>query len=847
MEHIDKEPGFAEDGLESKQNLMLIPSFPQYNQPTEPGLFLQQSVGSSSPNTHIPVQIQQSSSPNTHIPAQIQQSSFALNTNTGNSSKYFFEDEGNLPEQANSYGVMPSGDASLLADKPSYKEFGETRHNCLKKIDTCQSVDLDGQRSHFLSKDSSNNHKADSEQFEHTSILSVDNYNVSLLPSYKQVTQVSHNAEEYLVIEGSNEKYVIEKALIGNNDCEDGKNFDIVEAVENNIKKCNTFSTNSDKLHRTAVDVAEETVAAIKTHCCLDKEGSSSSSYICGYCKTKFCTLCKLHDHLEKMHFTGTYIYYHSTRTGFPRLENACKFTQTDLTDILESDQAQFKDDEVNDTDEYDLETGLDIFDENVKTDGTVSNDKDDADNIETVKIKGRKNKRKRKKGKHKGGSKEGDISVIPGRDGTNRLRLYINRGKVTKTKDKTYKKSERYQKTSKGVKNSEVNKSTEIDEETDHDIDLPFQNSGNKSDQSDDACNSALKSDSYLNNVLCTYEKFTSLNDSLKKGVVKPQEKVLPSQLKRKGNKISKMKGSWNRIKENKSENSGSYNCGTCATKYISKEKLQYHMTKVHKEENTDGPKQCRWCGKSFPGSKSYKAHQRQCEKNEHLICLICDKKFNSRHEVADHLISHRNDVELKCRLCERTFTCEVTLQSHLRRHNQRKDLQCEHCGKAFYYHNLLKKHKLYCNREPDIDCPHCDLKFKTPESLKHHMSVHSSERPFVCHVCGYAAKKSMYLKRHLRCHTGERPYVCSECGMSFAAANGLNRHRKTHTNDKPCVCQYCGKSFTNNWNLKTHLRQHTGDTPYQCGQCGKAFKQNVLLKLHTKTHHPVETILLQ
>lgn len=542
---------------------------------------------------------------------------------------------------------------------------------------------------------------------------------------------------------------------------EDHIGIDSLAQIEHRMLKYDILHTDETLgiglVEETATEVIE---AKERLHSCTEKY--SLFCFTCGLCKAEFHTICKLHDHFENHHSKGNYIYYHSTRTGFPRFRSECKDTQTDWADLMDSNREQVKDGEVNETESADemfekncikpadctvVRQGEALMKSNQEqlgdyningnetidelTDKTavkpenylfVRNGDAEKKTNENTKVNKRKAKKERKKKKAIYELEEKEVaSVIQMENTCTRPNIYLQKIKKSQTNKKKKKMKIQKMNSSKMKSKMAVEKST-AGNQTDDDSGEP--KTGN---QTDDA-----SGESKTGNQVQEDMERGSTADFVVENIVhkrtKSAEKVTQTKL------------------DSNNDNFGIYNCCACATKYSTKDKLRYHMSKVHRKANTDEEKRCRWCGQSVQGSRSYIAHMRQCEKNENLVCLICDRKFATKLEVTDHLVTHRNIKEMKCKLCEKHFTSEVSLLVHLRRHNKPKNIQCEHCGKAFYYQNLLKKHMLYCNQEPSINCTHCPLKFKTPDALKHHMSVHSSERPFVCHICGYAGSFSFF-----------------------------------------------------------------------------------------------------
>ena len=749
--NIDTE--VIDDGSEIKQNCV-VESLPQCSQSTEPVFFLHHD--SSLSNTQLSSQIQETNinknipghsqtDTNAHLPMQIQVSNLEVGANTIIPSNYYGEDGKTSRIYVTSIVSNELKDVNFLTDKQDSKEiivlqqypdFGETSVCPSAKVpDKYSDNKKDIQRSFGPQKEKFNNLKDGSKQLENTCHnKQIDDCNNTPSSKNKQVKSGTNNTTGCMTMKVFYGNCVANNHQVKQNICESGKINDVDVNAGNNGKKCNNVVVNSDEIVIDGVAVTEEvTVATDNEHICIEKGVSSFSLYTCGACRLKFVTLCKLHDHFERQHFTGSYIYFQNTKIVFPRLENESKVTQTDLTDLIEVYETRFENDEIGGIDN--VESGSDgIPNENVeKIDGTTETGIDAADNFKTVKVTKSKDRKKKNKEKSNSRKKSVDIKVLHKKKQHSSLKINVNQKEMLKKKSRKQKEVIPDQKSSddfdelKSLNNTLVDIETDVEgENNDSQSELAFPEEANEINEASD---------------ISTSENFTSVSSySENSRTLKSREKDLSNQSKRKHSEIRIRDPNKKTRVIDADKDSSIHKCNICATKYVSKVKLQYHLTKVHKKANTESEKQCRWCGSTFPGTKSYLSHVRQCENNEHLMCLICNTRFDSRKIVNDHLLNHRKESELKCRVCDRMFTSAVTMQSHLRRHNLRKDLQCEHCGKSFYYHNLLKKHKLYCNQEPEVECPQCSVKFKTQECLKHHMTVHSNDRPFICHVCGYA-----------------------------------------------------------------------------------------------------------
>lgn len=757
---------------ERKQDYIIFGTVQSYSNQTQPRVIVQPNI-----TEHVADDI------NNEILPQIQQSLLEENREDNITANCFYADNRNQTNKSDCEEDLLSthalsNSAGFLSPETKSHTFVYGSVNAACPGDSLRAAGTDVQEMSSYPKGDHSNMGTDTKKFENC--VTLVNYDNCILSTIQPLPNVLQNSIQYATnAKVSNESFsdVGRKAVkervqisMGNSDCE---LFNSIEPVTD------------------IVDVLEETVVTTENeHFCTDKAGNLIIPFTCGPCQTIFNSICKLHDHFQSKHETGSYVYYCNSRVAFPRFEVACKNTQTDIHEFVENDYGRFKDGEIDELDdvEEDFENGLDIV-EGVSTSECIDNVsgrendhvkdlvdvslrkeekvsgyireefseekgkrrcRDDTDmesddfekqikdgndissKLECNTSKKKKKKDEEKKETRKRVKKEGrpHVSVISINNSGIRLKVCANGINVPKLKES---KQTKYTRTRSRAKNSDslnklecMNQSEKIKDVA---IDRSIVESVNQPDQTVE--NTIPANEGAEQSII--EENINSQNDSISFCLEK--QRNFSGKLKR---KVKEKKAS-----RNASVKESSYSCSICATSFSSKVKLKYHMSKSHRlisEENAEGQRTCRWCGLTFPESESFSVHIRHCDKNERLICLICSRKFNTRQEVTDHINTHESVDELKCRLCEKMFASVVALQRHLRGHNRPKNLQCEHCGRAFYFFNLLKKHKAYCNREPDVDCSHCDLKFKTAEALKHHMSVHSNERPFVCHICGYA-----------------------------------------------------------------------------------------------------------
>ena len=157
------------------------------------------------------------------------------------------------------------------------------------------------------------------------------------------------------------------------------------------------------------------------------------------------------------------------------------------------------------------------------------------------------------------------------------------------------------------------------------------------------------------------------------------------------------------------------------------------------------------------------------------------------------------------KCPDCDKTFPDSRSFRAHSAQHKwgphaievdpvtQIKRFRCLHpgCNKIVKDRKVLRKH-LLTHREKQFQCHYegCGKKFYERAKLKRHFLVHTGDKPFKCPYlgCNKPFGYKANLKTHLRTHTGQRPFVCTfpGCDRRFAQASNRNSHVLTHQRER-------------------------------------------------------------
>ena len=181
------------------------------------------------------------------------------------------------------------------------------------------------------------------------------------------------------------------------------------------------------------------------------------------------------------------------------------------------------------------------------------------------------------------------------------------------------------------------------------------------------------------------------------------------------------------------KTENLKCEKCDKVFQKYKS---LWNHYNLLHKDYA------CNICHKIFHGTKTRKAHVKECHEERKNQCELCSQSFAKACYLRDHINSiHRGLKMFQCDVCNEQFTRRNGLKRHNEaKHTKIKNFQCSLCDAAFGRNHLLKDHIRVLHDGIKEKCKYCDETFSHKSDLSRHNSkVHSdSKQIFDCKICG-------------------------------------------------------------------------------------------------------------
>lgn len=245
--------------------------------------------------------------------------------------------------------------------------------------------------------------------------------------------------------------------------------------------------------------------------------------------------------------------------------------------------------------------------------------------------------------------------------------------------------------------------------------------------------------------------------------------------------------------------------NCPICWKKFRRDFYLEYHIRKIHCDDEYEG-----------------------------LKCKVCLKMFEKPHSLIKHVNrSHRDPKRYDCPQCTKLFQTKQLLKSHLRVHSSEKKFVCDTCGYSCRYPGSLHAHKLRKHTVEKFQCTRCSRFFVREEKMLSHKC-----RTLMCAACGKEFKQHNMYSRHLRTHTDECRYKCTRCPAKYKTREALKVHNDRHDGNRTRECEYCHAKFYSYPVLLKHKRIHTGEKPYVCKVCFKGFTGRHNLKVHMKVH---------
>ncbi|KAK1151864.1 hypothetical protein AOXY_G32229 [Acipenser oxyrinchus oxyrinchus] len=367
-------------------------------------------------------------------------------------------------------------------------------------------------------------------------------------------------------------------------------------------------------------------------------------------------------------------------------------------------------------------------------------------------------------------------------------------------------------------------------------------------------------------------------------------------------------------------------HKCPHCRVTTISRQSLVKHM-RLHTGLS---PFHCSRCGKGYNRKDRWRLHESYCSGQGGAAAAAAAAAAPARKErkrSKDGRFEKQTGREpptgqYQCKFCTKSFPGSKGLRRHILTHTDAKPYRCEKCESCFSRYDYLKVHLVRCRGERrwaraverGARVPQEPADRTREEEAKQNpgddrlrkkareVGVGNEDgEPVRCTYCHRTFDRRSDLGRHVAMmHLTSKPFRCSWCGHTFTQKKGLRFHQKTckavksvaaaatggNVNQKrvglrsapqepgkagpdtrgmkaapqgtgggvgnTCretskllqriqthyasqyECQFCAKRCVSKMILIRHLRTHTGEKPFGCSRCGERFIRKDYLKNH-------------
>ena len=341
--------------------------------------------------------------------------------------------------------------------------------------------------------------------------------------------------------------------------------------------------------------------------------------------------------------------------------------------------------------------------------------------------------------------------------------------------------------------------------------------------------------------------------------------------------------------LREKISQAECKFGCPNCIQAFITKDVLDYHMSKQHgsSEKNPIDINarliKCDSCPSSFKLHRSLRHHKLKIhntriaahlEDNLAAFCKLCYKQFSRVDILSVHIrnihktTEEKEALEMKvipeevlthaCTLCDKKFLTGDILNLHaLQLHKVgtgQKRFECSKCKERFKWHRSLRVHSIKAHNikikvwdNPGVSCKLCYTKYARDDNLSSHTrKIHTSpeeqkalkeahiEETSLQHQCNMCDKKFLFGKildyHKQKLHTGGGSLYCKLCQVEFESATKCRHHvHNVHRTNPQEMFALKAPNIDGLW-----------DVP--CNHCEQKFMNTHVRNYHTAVLHKKE-----
>ncbi|XP_057178185.1 ras-responsive element-binding protein 1 isoform X1 [Triplophysa rosa] len=190
-------------------------------------------------------------------------------------------------------------------------------------------------------------------------------------------------------------------------------------------------------------------------------------------------------------------------------------------------------------------------------------------------------------------------------------------------------------------------------------------------------------------------------------------------------------------------------------------------------------------------------------------IVCPLCDKAFQTQHQLTMHIRQHNVDSgtsDHSCSICGKALSSASSLDRHMLVHSGERPYKCKVCGQTFTTNGNMHRHMKIHQKDSASSIPNSPtlspLKCRRP-SAKHKLSRDEDKRldePPGKKVLEDSGADEQGLNRGQ-----EGVFSCPICFKTLNSRNDLDAHMETHP-DTTLRCDLCCVSFRTHRSLLRH-----------------------------------------
>ncbi|XP_059390978.1 ras-responsive element-binding protein 1-like isoform X1 [Carassius carassius] len=202
-----------------------------------------------------------------------------------------------------------------------------------------------------------------------------------------------------------------------------------------------------------------------------------------------------------------------------------------------------------------------------------------------------------------------------------------------------------------------------------------------------------------------------------------------------------------------------------------------------------------------------------------------------------------------LVCPLCDKSFQTQHQLTMHIRQHNidsGASDHSCSICGKSLSSASSLDRHMLVHSGERPYECSVCRQTFTTNGNMHRHMKIHdkdsSSSIPNSPTLSPPKRRRHSAAKRKLS-HDEDGEKTEETASKKVKEDSIVDEQSLNKGQEEVLTCPICFKTLTCRNDFDTHVETHP-DTTLRCDLCCISFRTHrSLLRHNAATHKQLPT----